>query len=278
MKVKKIPNNNVIIAVNEMNMEYVLTGKGVGFDKKVGDIVDFDKVEKVFTTQQKGVADKLSKLIENIPIEYVKAIDEIINMAKKHLQEELNENIYLTLIDHITFAIERHKGGFDINSLLKWEIRKIAPEEYEVGLKALDILEKRLDVRLPEDEAIYIAFHFINSRLKDNEFTENSIDFTRRIVKIIKDNFDIKTDEESMSYGRFVVHLQYLARRIFKGEETQQSGDESNPLYEKLRTELQENYFCVCEMENMIKQEYDFTLSENEKTYLMIHLNKLVSM
>jgi beta-glucoside operon transcriptional antiterminator len=277
MKIKKKLNNNVVIATNEMNTEFVLSGKGIAFDKKPGDNIDSSVAEKIFSTKEKGVAEKLSQIIEEIPIEHVKVCDEIINMAKNRLQDELNEKIYLTLIDHISFAIERHQAGFDISSLLKWEIKKIAPKEYEVGLEALDIVEKRLNIRLPNDEAVYIAFHFINSRVKDDGFSEQSIDLTRHVLRTITDSYTIDTNEDSVSYNRFIIHLQYLARRIFKSEEVPKNNGQEKSLFEKLKLELSDSYECVCKIEECILREYDFKLSENEKTYLMIHLHNLIS-
>ena len=276
MKIKKKLNNNVIIAVNEMLTEFVLVGNGIAYGKSINDDIQLDCADKIFTTQGKGVAEKLSRIIEDIPLEYVKVCDEIINSAKKQLNESLNEKIYLTLIDHISFAIERHNSGIDISSLLKWEIKKIAPKEYAVGLNALDIIEKRLNIRLPNDEAVYIAFHILDSRIREDDFTVKTIALTRQILEIVKSEFDVQCDENYQPYNRFLIHLQYLARRIFK-QDMALRNDNTLMIYEKLKYELPKCYRCVCMIEKKIDDEYDFKLNENEKAYLMIHLHNLIS-
>lgn len=276
MKIKKKLNNNVIIAVNEMLTEFVLVGNGIAYGKSINDDIQLDCADKIFTTQGKGVAEKLSRIIEDIPLEYVKVCDEIINSAKKQLNENLNEKIYLTLIDHISFAIERHNSGIDISSLLKWEIKKIAPKEYAVGLNALDIIEKRLNIRLPNDEAVYIAFHILDSRIREDDFTVKTIALTRQILEIVKSEFDVQCDENYQPYNRFLIHLQYLARRIFK-QDMALRNDNTLMIYEKLKYELPKCYRCVCMIEKKIDDEYDFKLDENEKAYLMIHLHNLIS-
>lgn len=276
MKIKKKLNNNVIIAVNEMLTEFVLVGNGIAYGKSINDDIQLDCADKIFTTQGKGVAEKLSRIIEDIPLEYVKVCDEIINSAKKQLNENLNEKIYLTLIDHISFAIERHNSGIDISSLLKWEIKKIAPKEYAVGLNALDIIEKRLNIRLPNDEAVYIAFHILDSRIREDDFTVKTIALTQQILEIVKSEFDVQCDENYQPYNRFLIHLQYLARRIFK-QDMALRNDNSLMIYEKLKYELPKCYRCVCMIEKKIDDEYDFKLNENEKAYLMIHLHNLIS-
>ena len=49
MRIKKVFNNNVILAHDENFVEKVLLGRGLAFGKKEGDEVDQDKVDKIFT-------------------------------------------------------------------------------------------------------------------------------------------------------------------------------------------------------------------------------------
>lgn len=276
MKIRKKLNNNVVIAVNKMNVEFVLVGKGIAWEKAVHDEIEAEAADKVFKIRGKGIAEKLSKIVEDIPLEHVKVCDEIINFAKQELKEDLNEKIYLTLIDHLSFAIERHNAGIDISSLLKFEVRKIAPEEYRVGLQALDIVEKRLHIRLPEDEAVYIAFHILDSRVREDPFTMKSIEFVSSIMKTVRSEYEINCQEDYQPYNRFLIHLQYLARRIFQPDKTLKI-DNDLFLYQKLKDELPETHRCVCLIEQKILEDYGFRLNENEKSYLMVHLYHLIS-
>lgn len=276
MKIRKKLNNNVVIAVNKMNVEFVLVGKGIAFGKTTHDEISTAEAEKVFKIHGKGIAEKLSKIVEDIPLEYVKVCDEIINYAKRELNEKLNEKIYLTLIDHLSFAIERHNAGVDISSLLKFEIKKIAPEEFRVGLEALNIVEKRLHIRLPDDEAVYIAFHILDSRTKEDPFTLKSIEFVANIMRTIRSEYKINCDEDYQPYNRFIIHLQYLARRIFQPDKVLKIEDDLF-LYQKLKEELPETHRCVCLIEQKIWEDYSFALNENEKSYLMVHLYHLIN-
>lgn len=276
MKIRKKLNNNVVIAVNKMNVEFVLVGKGIAYGKTTNDEIKTAEAEKVFKIHGKGIAEKLSKIVEDIPLEYVKVCDEVINYAKRELNENLSEKIYLTLIDHLSFAIERHNAGIDISSLLKFEIKKIAPEEFRVGLEALNIVEKRLHIRLPDDEAVYIAFHILDSRTKEDPFTIKSIEFVANIMRTIRSEYEINCDEDYQPYNRFLIHLQYLARRIFQSDKVLKIENDLF-LYQKLKEELPETHCCVCLIEQKIREDYNFTLNENEKSYLMVHLYHLIS-
>ena len=48
---------------------------------------------------------------------------------------------------------------------LSWEMKKFYNAEFQVGLKALDIVKQELDVELPEDEAGFIAMHLVNAQM-----------------------------------------------------------------------------------------------------------------
>lgn len=64
-------------------------------------------------------------LMSDIPIEYVEISDEIIQYAKTILGVELHDSIYISLTDHIHFAIERYRLGMDIKNALYWEIKRM---------------------------------------------------------------------------------------------------------------------------------------------------------
>ena len=66
---------------------------------------------------------------------------------------KLNQSIYVTLTDHISFAISRCKKGIHLENALLWEIKRFYPQEFELGRYAVELVKKRLDVEMPEDEA-----------------------------------------------------------------------------------------------------------------------------
>ncbi|MFP3042066.1 PRD domain-containing protein [Treponema primitia] len=274
MKVKKVLNNNVALVQNDRGHECIVTGKGIVFDKRAGDEIDPDRVEKLFSLEERGQTEKLSKIIENIPLENLRVCDEIINTAKCELTG-LSDNIYLTLIDHVSFAIERHKDNLDLASSIKWEMKRFYPKEFRVGLMALDIIEKRLNMRLPDDEAAFIAFHLANAGAKNSSYLEESLHLVKEILDIIKNYFSIKYDEDSTAYGRLLIHLKYLSRRVFK-EDSSILEQPSNRLIYRLKAEFPEESSCVESMGVFIKQTYDYAVSDDEKSYLIIHIHSLL--
>ena len=146
MTVKKVYNNNVILAFDgNINNEVILTGCGIGFKKKSGDIIDNSKIEKKFVIQDNNFESKVNKLASEIPEEVFEVSSSIIEYAEKSLNTTLDEYIYISLTDHISFALKRYKENIKIKNELISEIRRIHKKEYEIGKWALEYIEKISD-------------------------------------------------------------------------------------------------------------------------------------
>lgn len=170
MKIDKVINNNLIRAFDKNNKEVLVMGCGLGFKKKIGEEIDSDKIEKVYYLEDANSTNKLVSLLSEIPLEVIQACNEIISYAKYSLGKKINDNIYISLTDHINFALERAKQGVDFKNALIWEIKRFYNHEFLIGKEALTIIKKRLDIMLSEDEAASIALHIVNAQ--------------RRIVKL----------------------------------------------------------------------------------------------
>lgn len=164
MKIKKIINNNVVATLDDFDNELVVMGRGIGFQKHEGDLVDKSKVEKYFAMSNVN-ASQFEKLVKEIPYETIKTADEIITYAKQQLKRELNKNIYITVTDHLNFAIERHKKNIKFQNDLLWEIKRFYQKEYQIGCQALEIIKEQLGVDLSEDEAGFFALHIVNAEM-----------------------------------------------------------------------------------------------------------------
>lgn len=124
MVIEKIINNNIIAAYDDSGAEIVVMGRGIGFARKPGGSVPDERIEKVFRIKSQSVAEQLKELLANMPLEHVKISSDIIAYAKEHLKLKLNQSIYVTLTDHINFAIERFSQGIEPENALLWEIKR----------------------------------------------------------------------------------------------------------------------------------------------------------
>lgn len=274
MKVVKVINNNLIKSVDEKNNEVLVMGCGLGFKKAPGDEIDESLIEKVYKASEQTSSSQLIQLLEKIPLEHIQATNEIISFAKASLGKKLNQNIYITLADHINFALEREKQGIVMKNALLWEIKKLYNHEFLVGKEALSIIKRRLKVELPEDEAGFIALHFVNA-LMDDLSIEKTTDMTKMIqciLNIVKYHFNLELDEYSIHYERFITHLKFFAQRIFTGVTID---DQDDQFIEVLKAKYKEEYACTVKVREYIKQEFNANLTEDEMIYLTIHINRI---
>ncbi|HEX3021529.1 MAG TPA: PRD domain-containing protein, partial [Lachnospiraceae bacterium] len=217
--VKKVVNNNIVCSVDENGREIILRGLGIGFQKRVNDTIEPEKIEKIYRLDNSDTLTKLQNLLADIPIEHVNTSTEIIEYAKEHLTNTLNENIYITLTDHISFAIERKKNQMEYKNALLWEIKNFYPKEFEIGQYALKVVKDRIGVELSEDEAGFITLHIVNAELnmKMSDMV-NITEFIQDIVEIIKNYYHIDFPKKSLNYDRFITHIKFLGQRIIKKE------------------------------------------------------------
>ncbi|WP_391559125.1 BglG family transcription antiterminator LicT [Robertmurraya sp.] len=275
MKIAKVYNNNVISAFNEKNEELVVMGRGLAFQKKPGDSVDEDKIEKIFALKNNDMSEKFKTLLYEVPIEYMEVTEDIIKIAKSRLGRNLNDSIYISLTDHIHFAVERNQKGYDIKNALLWEIKRFYKQEFVIGLEALKIIQEKLGVLLPEDEASFIAMHIVNAEL--NQEMPNVANITKvmqDILNIVKYHFKMDFDEESLNYFRFITHLKFFAQRLYSKTYIE---DDDPFLFETVREKHKAAFECTEKINEYIENQFDYRLTNNEKLYLIIHIQRVVN-
>lgn len=276
MRIEKILNNNVVTVIDKSTgLEKVIMGRGIAFNKRVGQEIDESKIEKVFNIENQDNNKKFQKLIDKIPIEYVRVSEKIISYAKEKLNAKFDDHIYIALTDHLAFAIKRANAGIKIENHLLWEIQRIHRKEYEVGLWALNLIEKELDVRFQEDEAGFIALHLINASIGETMPSTMSItSIVKKILDIVKYSLMIEFDENDLSYDRLITHLKYFAQRVISNKKLNGHGSEFLPM---IKEKYQKAYNCALKIKAYIEKDYNYNVSDEEIVYLSLHLQKVLS-
>lgn len=274
MIINKVLNNNVVTIISENGEEAVVMGRGLAFQKKKGDEIDESKIEKIFVLENKSINEKLLTLVNDIPAKYLEIAEDIIKYAENKLSTKLNENIYLTLTDHISFAINRAEKNLEIKNAMLWDIKRLHKDEFDVGIHALRVIKENLNVELPEDEAASIAMHILNGEL-DQEMPEivDMIKLIEEILKMVKYHFNIEFDEDSINYYRFVTHLKFFTQRLSSGRYYE---DNDNDLFDMIKLKYPKSYECTKRIEGFVKQKYNTQLTKEEMLYLIIHTARVV--
>jgi beta-glucoside operon transcriptional antiterminator len=276
MKIEKILNNNVILTLNEANQETVVMGRGIAFQKRVGDSIESEKIEKTFIPEGRDVMEHLSDLYRDIDPDILEVATNVIKYAQGVLRLRLSNHIYLTLPDHLSYAISRTKEGLDIKTPLIWEIKRFYKVEYEIGLKAVELVKKEIGIQLPESEAAAIALHIVNAREDDSDLgvTIRMTEIVQDILNIVHFYYGQTFDEESFQYTRFITHLQYFARRLLN-QERRESDDDF--LYNQIQQKYQKAFKCTERINDYLKKVENTSLTKDEQLYLAIHIQRVTT-
>lgn len=218
MKIQRIINNNVVSCLDDNGKEIVVMGRGIGFQAKAGNTVDRKIIEKIFVMADEKEIKSLTELLSTLPAEHIELCHQIIEYASKVLDKPLRENVYLTLTDHVSFAIEQFKQGRVMSNALLMEAQLFYQREFKVGKYALDLIRDRFEISFPDDEAASIAMHLVNA-----EFG-STISETLHITSALHDALDIlkshgiEISENSPYYDEFMVALKFFVLRSFAGD------------------------------------------------------------
>ena len=218
-RISRVIGNNFVCTVDDGGKEIILRGLGIGFKKHAGDLVPAQQVEKIYDLRDPEKSSRLRDLLADVPPEFLDVSTEIIETAENRIGRRLSENIYITLTDHICFAVERLRSGVSYPNHLLWEITNFYPAEFAIGKQALDIIETRLGYRLPQDEAGFIALHIVNAEI-DGKMADmvRITEVIRKITSVVQDYYGVALDEQSLDYGRFITHLKFLGQRITQNQ------------------------------------------------------------
>ena len=243
MKIDKVMNNNVVSSIDEDGQEIIVVGTGIGFQGKEGKVVDKKKIQKIFRLEDPKMIRKLKEILQDLPMEQFEISTAIIEHAKQSLGTELNENIYVTLTDHIHFAIQRYEDHMNFPNPMLREVRLFYEKEFALGEYALGMIKQRLNISLPLDDAASIALHIVSAefdtRVKD---TLKITEFLEDVMEQIKNYFHLEIDTQSLSYERFITHLKFLSRKLFASERMDDMNDDVQEMIQKI---CPEEYQCA---------------------------------
>ena len=276
MIIKRILTNNAVVIDDENQQEKIVCGKGIAFKKRPGMEIDEMSINQTFILEGGGEYSRFEQLLKDVPLEYLELSSEIINMAKLEFAKKFKDNVIITLSDHLYVAIKRCREGMTISNPLLWDIKNFYEIEYDIGLRALELIKNKFHIQLPDDEAGFIALHIVNVEL-DEDNMDHIFQVTKviqEIMTIVKYHFHAEFDTSNVYYYRFITHLKFFALRLLK--DNQFNEDEENELLDVVKDKYCTSYECVLKIKDFLEKKYNYTLQEDEIVYLTIHVHRVV--
>ncbi len=272
LKIIKIFNNNSIAALSDELGDIILTGSGIGFQKKIGDLVDESRIEKTLSLKKKLKSVYVEEsMILNLFIMILLSL--LVSKATEQLNTQFYGEIFLAISDHIAFAIKRKKEKIDLPNVVLSETKAIYKNEYQLGLWTIKLIKEKIGIQLEEAEAGYIALHLVNFSTKNSsQNTSKIVNFVRDVIEVIEQTMNVQLELDSINYARLSTHLKFLAERVFRNDvENNIDTTENIKRYAKENIRLS---LCINRIKKRIENKYHYLLTPDEQTYLCIHIKK----
>lgn len=273
MQIIRVINNNVVSCNDDNGQEVVFMGKGVGFQAKPGDVLDEALVERVFRMETQSDTDKLKDLLTSLPPEHIRLCNVVITYAKQVLSVPLNETVYITLADHIGFVFSRIQQGIQVHNGLLSEVRAFYPQEFAVGQYALELLEKELNLPIPEDEAASIALHLVNAEY-DASLSQmvRITQVMQDILSIIQKDTALNISKDSPNYDELIIHLKFLVLYVFRNE----PNEPLEPGFvHAIRAVYPNEFSCANKVATWLEKFSGYPLSQERRAYLAVNIRRV---
>lgn len=160
-RVLRVFNNNAVL-VSIDGVENVLAGRGIGFGKRPGDTIPAGDAQRQFIEASPDKIDFLTSANALDP-QLVATVTEAVELAN-HVIKDLDPSVYVVLVDHMAFAVQRHRDGYVIHNKLVDEIKVAFTAEFTAAELMVHYVNQKLELELPRDEAAFIALHLNAAR------------------------------------------------------------------------------------------------------------------
>ncbi|MCC8075103.1 MAG: PRD domain-containing protein [Clostridiales bacterium] len=276
MKVVKSLNNNMVLARDEHGDECICQGKGIGWQKRSGDSVDTSLIERRFVPENQDESRHFQQLFSEIPEEYWAIAEDVVDYGRSHYGVKVSQKIILPLCDHMAGSVERYRNGVVLENPMLWDVKRVYPKEFKIGKYALELLEERFGVEMRDDEAAFLAYHFVNAQLDGSTHgvsPDTMAKLAGHVIDLVQQSFQITLNEDDWNYQRFLTHLKFFVSRVAQRQTYEE--DSQSELYDELKERYPHVYQCVERIADYILINFHYDVGAEERLYLMIHVERV---
>lgn len=275
MEILRVFNNNVVLARDDERGEVIVTGRGLGFQAKPGQLIEPSSVVKVFVPEDNRDPDNFGRIVAAIPPEHLLLADRALEVARRDLATPLHSTTVVALADHLSFAIKRVRQGVQIEYPLHAEIAHLYPDELAVAERVVGYVNGQIEPPLPAEEAVPIALHLVNAG-----FASGDLAYTYQMTGVFTQLFEVLEQQcgrpfhrDTVNAARFITHLRYFFVRARTGK---QLAGAVTPLATAIRTAFPEAMAAANRLQTVLELRLGMPLTDDEVTYLAIHVARLL--
>ena len=256
--------------VKEYGLEKILLAKGIGFNKKAGDIIgENQEVDKIFSIEDEKNQQNLKEVYSRVDGEFIAVCEEAIAEICEELGEELNESIHIGLIDHLALAMKRLKKKEEITNPFIVEIETLYNVDFQMAKKIVNKIQQKYKIKFPKGEIGFITLHIHSAR--KGRTLSNTLKYSylsSKIVKHIENAFDAKINKKSLDYARFLSHIRFTIERVLTDVILR------NELIDVIKKSYSESCKVAEDSAKIIEKTLNKKVIDDEIAYIAMHIER----
>lgn len=272
MRVIKSINHNAALCLDSAGHEVVALGTGVGFGELPRE-VGVEEVSRTFY----DIDPRYLGLVQELPAEHLEFAAQCADVIRQQLSYELSPNFPITLADHLSFMLKRAQEHIVVSMPLSWDVGQRYPLELRLGELCVRGAQRTFGVMLPPSEATGVALSIINAALSPSRPQRRDGARAERIMEgvtgLVEVEMGVSIARDSFDYARFATHLRYLIDRMLSGEPI---ATLDTSLYEEVVRSYPAVAACADKVADYLALRLGTCLSDEERLYLMLHINRVV--
>ncbi|AMC93203.1 transcriptional antiterminator [Erysipelothrix larvae] len=268
-KIRKVLTHNIILGSDGDN-EYILIGKGIGFQKKTDDVILEANISSYYVIHDRSKLTDYEMIVLNTDDSVLLVTEKALGYAEVKLNQSFDGGIHISLLDHINFALYRLKNNIEVGSFFTEEYYLMYQDLYDIASEMVLMINEALDVRLPNTEIGSIILHLHAALNKEKVSTSalyaQIISFS---LGYIQNNLPLEIPSDSIARTRLITHLKFALKR------TEQNKTIDNPLSDVIREKYFEIYHLSMILSQEIESRFQVKLPESEIGYIALHIYNL---
>ena len=268
-------NNNVVLARDEIGREAILTGRGLGFQRKRGQDVDASLISRRYIPADN--AQSVAEVIAGIPLERLALIERVFRKAARGLNTDVPSSTLIAGVDHINQAMERVRQGLAMDYPLRAEVAHLHPEELRLAEAMVEEINAAQEVQLPGGEAVALALHLFTAAIgaPSAQAASEQSRLIGQVMGLLEKSFGEAFDADSVNAARFAVHLRYFLVRARTAVQIEDGT--SSLVAEALRISDPDAYRVARRIRDLLEIRLNTIVTDDETAYLALHIARLTS-
>lgn len=275
VEILRVLNNNVVLARDEIGREAILTGRGLGFQRKRGQDVDTSLISRRYIPADN--AQSVAEVIAGIPLERLALIERVFRKAARGLNTDVPSSTLIAVVDHINQAMERVRQGLIMDYPLRAEVAHLHPEELRLAEAMVEEINAAQEVQLPGGEAVALALHLFTAAIgaPSAQAASEQSRLIGQVMGLLEKSFGEVFDVDSVNAARFAVHLRYFLVRARTAVQIEDGT--SSLVAEALRASDPDAYRVARRIRDLLEIRLNATVTDDETAYLALHIARLIS-